>query len=238
MTTRETASPDAIRATAGRLRRRDDPARESIPLGTARRIAAFVIRLVFRLRLIGMENLPTTGPVLIAGNHSGFLDGPIVMITLARPASFLVKSEMYDTGFRHILNFARQIPIYRGTPDRTNLQRGLSVLRGGGVLGVFPEGTRGTGELSEIQHGIGYLALGGDCPIVPVVVTGTADALPKGKALPRFRAPIEVVFGAPFTLEVTGDPRTRATIAAAAEQIRVHLLEHLRAVSRETGTAA
>jgi 1-acyl-sn-glycerol-3-phosphate acyltransferase len=182
-----------------------------------------------------MENLPRTGPVLIAGNHSGFLDGPIVMIMLSRPAAFLVKSELYDTGFRRVLTFARQIPIIRGTPDRTNLNRGLEVLRGGGVLGVFPEGTRGTGELASIQHGIGYLALGGRCPIVPVVCTGTAEALPKGKALPRFRAPIEVVFGSPFTLDVTGDPRARGTIAAAAEQIRGHLVEHLEAV---TGRAA
>jgi 1-acyl-sn-glycerol-3-phosphate acyltransferase len=221
-----------------RPRRRDDPARESIPLGTGRRILAAVIKLTFRLRLIGMEHIPATGPVLIAGNHSGFLDGPIVMITLSRPASFLVKSELYDTGFRRILNFSRQIPIRRGTPDRTNLKRALQVLRGGGVLGVFPEGTRGSGELSEIQHGIGYLALGGNCPIVPVVCTGTAQALPKGKALPKFRAPIDVVFGPPFTLEVAGDPRARATIAAAAEQIRGRLLEHLHAVTRETGRAA
>lgn len=177
-----------------------------------------------------------SGPVLIAGNHSGFLDGPIVMITLPRPSAFLVKSELYDTGFRRVLNFARQIPIHRGEPDRTNLRRGLEVLRGGGVLGVFPEGTRGTGELASIQHGIGYLALGGDCPIVPVVCVGTADALPKGKAIPRLRAPIEVVFGEPFRLEVDGDPRARATIAAAAEQIRERLLDHLAAVNASTVT--
>ncbi len=221
-----------------RLRRVDDPAKESIPLAITRRAAQLLLRLVFRLRLVGLEHLPSSGPVLLAGNHSGFLDGPIVMIMLSRPSAFLVKSELYDTGFRPILNFARQIPIIRGTPDRTNLHRALAVLRGGGVLGVFPEGTRGTGELAIIQHGIGYLALGGRCPIVPVVCTGTAAALPKGKALPRFRAPIQVVFGPAFSLEVSGDPRTRATIADAAEQIRIQLLEHLRATGGESGRAA
>jgi 1-acyl-sn-glycerol-3-phosphate acyltransferase len=189
---------------------------------------------VFRLRVTGLEHIPTTGPVLIAGNHSGFLDGPIVMITLSRPSSFLVKSELYDTAVRRVLAFARQIPIHRGYPDRTNLRAGLDVLRGGGVLGVFPEGTRGTGGLATIQHGIGYLALHGDCPIVPVVCDGTAAALPKGKAIPKLRAPIEVVFGPAFTLQVDGDPRTRATVAAAAEQVRSKLLDHLVAV---TGTS-
>lgn len=184
-----------------------------------------------------MHRVPRDGAVLLAGNHSGFLDGPLVMIMLSRPSSFLVKSELYDTGFRPVLRFARQIPIVRGTPDRTNLRQGLGVLDGEGVLGVFPEGTRGTGELVSIQHGIGYLALQAGCPIVPVVCTGTAAALPKGKALPKLRAPIEIVFGEPFTLDVAGDPRARSTIADAAEQIRQRLLEHLAEVNAATDPA-
>lgn len=208
--------------------RRDDPARESVPLFLLRRLAQRLLTLIFRLRVIGTENLPTDGPVLLAGNHSGFLDGPIVMIMLPRPSAFLVKSEIYAGPVRHVLNFARQIPVHRGTPDRTALRAGLDVLAGGGVLGVFPEGTRGTGDLTTIQHGIGYLALRGMCPVVPVVCKGTANALPKGKVLPRWRAPIDVVFGPAFTLDVPGDPRTRTTIADAAEEIRARLLEHLR----------
>jgi 1-acyl-sn-glycerol-3-phosphate acyltransferase len=219
---------------SGRL---GNPARESLPLFIVRRFARLVLRLYFRLSISGMDQLPRNGAVLIAGNHSGFLDGPLVMIMLSRVSSFLVKSELYDTGFRPVLRFARQIPIIRGTPDRTNLGAGLRVLEGGGVLAVFPEGTRGSGDLANIQHGIGYLALRGHCPIVPVVCTGTAAALPKGKALPKFRAPIEIVFGAPFTLDVAGDPRARATIAAAAEQIREHLVDHLTAVNATTAPA-
>jgi 1-acyl-sn-glycerol-3-phosphate acyltransferase len=182
-----------------------------------RRLAQLILRGYFRLRVVGLDHLPS--------------DGPIVMIMLSRPSSFLAKSELYKGLLKPILEFARQIPIHRGTPDRAGLQAGLRVLAGGGVLGVFPEGTRGSGELATIQHGIGYLALHGRCPIVPVVCKGTSDALPKGKAVPRFRAPIEVVFGAPFTLDVPGDPRTRAAVASAAEQVRGHLLDHLAAVT-------
>jgi hypothetical protein len=65
--------------------------------------------------------------------------------------------------------------------------------------------------------------------VVPVVCKGTAEALPKGKRLPRWRAPIEVVFGPAFTIDVAGDPRQRSTIAAAAEQIRHGMLAHLEA---------
>lgn len=218
--------------------RRDDPTRESIPLLAIRRFAGLLLRLYFRLRVRGADQIPREGPVLIAGNHSGFLDGPIVMIMLPRPSSFLAKSELFKGALRRVLSFARQIPIHRGTPDRTNLGAGLKVLEGRGVLGVFPEGTRGTGDLETIQHGIGYLALHGRCPIVPVVCTGTASALPKGKALPKLRAPIEIVFGPPFTLDVTGDPRARATIADAAEQIRQHLLDHLAGVAASSAPPA
>lgn len=213
------------------MNRRDDPARESVPLFLARHIAQLLLRLTFKLRIRGAEHLPASGPVLLAGNHTGFLDGPIVMIMLPRPSAILIKSEIYKGPLPLVLNFARQIPVHRGTPDRTALGAGLRVLAGGGVLGMFPEGTRGTGQLTAIQHGIGYLALHGKCPVVPVVCQGTAEALPKGKKLPRWRAPIDVVFGPAFTVEVEGDPRARSTIAAAAEQVRLGLLAHLQAVA-------
>lgn len=226
-------------------RRKDDPARQSIPLALGRRVASFLLRLMFRIDIRGLEHLPQSGPVLIAGNHTGWLDGPLVQILLPRPCSFLVKSELYDTPFRPILEFSRQIPIRRGAPDRTALRRAVAVLTGGGVLGVFPEGTRGVGALENVQHGIGYIALraqspgagtqvpGTPCPIIPVVCTGTAAALPKGAKFPKFRTPISIVFGPTFTLEVDGNPRARSTVAAAAEQIRVRLLDHLETVSRD-----
>ena len=221
-----------------RPRRRDDPARQSIPLAMARRFASAVMRLYFRVDIRGLEHLPKTGPVLIAGNHTGWLDGPLVQILLPRPNSFLVKSELYSGPWRGVLDFARQIPIRRGAPDRTALRRALDVLAGGGVLGVFPEGTRGVGALETVQHGIGYIALraqasGDACPIIPVVCTGTAEALPKGAKFPKFRTPVSIVFGPTFTLDVDGNPRARRTVGAAAEQIRVRLLDHLETVSRE-----
>jgi 1-acyl-sn-glycerol-3-phosphate acyltransferase len=220
------------------------PSVASLPLRIARRIANRVVRTVFRMRVTGMANLPARGPVLLAGNHSGFLDGPLVYMVLARHAAFLVKSELERGPFRRVLNFAMQIPVHRGTPDRTALQAGLAVLRDGGVLGMFPEGTRGKGGLVAIQHGIGYLALHGNVPIVPVVCRGTAEALPKGRYLPHWRAPIDIVIGEAFVLDVPGDPRARSTVAAATEQVRQRLLAHLTVVSGEpvapdpTGTAA
>jgi 1-acyl-sn-glycerol-3-phosphate acyltransferase len=208
-----------------------DPLHETLPLKVTRSAAARLLRIVFRLRVVGLEHLPAHGPVLIAGNHTGFLDGPVVFVLLPRPSAFLVKSELYETPLRRILEFARQIPVRRGTPHREALRRALHVLERGGALGVFPEGTRGSGTLESVQHGIGYLALRAGCPVVPVVCLGTAEALPKGKRLPRWRAPVDVVFGPAFHVTVEGPPRARSTVAAAAEQIRLRLLDHLESVT-------
>jgi 1-acyl-sn-glycerol-3-phosphate acyltransferase len=211
---------------------------ESAVFGFARRRVADAVRLAFRVRIVGLDRLPASGPVLLAGNHTGFLDGPIVLILLPRPSVFLVKSELYGGPWTPVLNWARQIPVHRGRPDRTALGRGVDVLAQGGVLGVFPEGTRGTGTLESVQHGIGYLALKAGCPILPVAVLGGADALPKGGLLPRFGARIDIVFGEPFHLDVDGDARARRTIGLAAEQIRLRLVAHLAAARRQTGRAA
>lgn len=217
---------------AGARRRKDDPAGQTIPLALSRRLAKVLLRLFFRVEIHGLEHLPSSGPVLIAGNHTGWLDGPLVQMLLPRPCSFLVKSELYDTPFKVLLEFSQQIPIHRGTPDRTALRRALAVLAAGGVVGMFPEGTRGVGKLETVQHGIGFIALRAQCPIIPVVCTGTAAALPKGAKFPKFRAPISIEFGPTFTLDVHGDPRARSTVAAATEQIRLHLLDHLESLDR------
>src|SRR4051794_22292954 len=126
--------------------RREDPLRETVPLTMARRSAGRVVRMAFRVRVTGLEHFPASGPVLVAGNHTGFLDGPVVFVLLPRPSVFLVKSELYDSPFRRVLEFARQIPVRRGTPDRTALRRALDVLRAGGLLRGFPPGTAGGGR--------------------------------------------------------------------------------------------
>ena len=189
-----------------------------------------VIRLILDVRVGHAEQVPSTGPVLLAGNHRGFLDGPLVAAFVPRQASFLAKSELFRGALVRPLGWFGQIPVDRGRPDREALRRAVAVLGRGEVLGMFPEGTRGTGELESVQHGIAYVALRAPgVPIVPVACLGTETVMPKGAKLPKWRGRVDIVFGAPFTVSVPANPRSRAAVARAAEEIRVALAAHVAA---------
>ena len=215
------------------VRRRARGAVQPWLVGGCRGFGSALARAVFALEVRGADLVPRQGAVLLAGNHSGFLDGPLVFLLSPRPAVFLTKAEMFVGPLARALGWLGQIAVHRGQPDRTALKQGLAVLAGGGALGVFPEGTRSTGQLDETTDGLAYLALRSGAPVVPIAVLGTSAALPKGSWRPAWRAPVTIVFGAPVSLARDGDPRSRRTVRVAAEQLRLSLVAHLRAAEQE-----
>ncbi|MCK9893909.1 1-acyl-sn-glycerol-3-phosphate acyltransferase [Frankia sp. AgB32] len=195
-------------------------------------------RLVMRVRLEGVENVPVGEPLIFAGNHSSWIDGPLVVIEAPRTVRCLVKSEMYTRVVGRLLLISGQIPIDRGRPDREALHTALDELSRGGAIGVFPEGTRGSGEMAAVQHGIAYLAVHSRCRVLPVACINTAAALPKGARWPRRSVQVRVVFGKPFDVDVPANPRSRRALAAVAEDIRVRLLDHLETARADHGQSA
>jgi 1-acyl-sn-glycerol-3-phosphate acyltransferase len=191
-------------------------------------------RIVMRIRLEGVENVPADEPLIFAGNHSSWLDGPLVVIEAPRTVRCLSKIEMFRGVLGWLLRLVGQIPIDRGKADRVALHTALDELSRGKAIGVFPEGTRGTGEMAAVQHGIAYLAVHGRCRILPVACFGTGEALPKGARWPKRSVRVRVVFGEPFAVEIPANPRSRKALAAVAEDIRVHLADHL-ATARAAG---
>lgn len=200
-------------------------------VAASRPFGQVLFRSVFRVRVVGAHHVPGTGAVLLAGNHTGFLDGPLAYALSPRSATFLAKSELFVGPLARVLGWLGQIPVHRGRPDRAALRTGLAVLHGGGALGVFPEGTRGSGQLDAVSDGVAYLALRSQAPIVPLAVLGTSEAMPRGAKLPRWRSPVTLVFGPPFHVSADGDPHARRTVKAAGEQIRLELVAHLRAAT-------
>ncbi len=229
MTATPAATPSAAPAVppSTRRRRATGTPKPAVVRGV-RIVGTGLARLVLRLKVEGAHHVPATGPVLLASNHNGILDGPLVFFVSPRPASVLTKSEAFVGFWARAAGWLALIPVHRGQPDRAALQAGLAHLAAGGALGVFPEGTRGSGGMDQIADGLAYLALRSGAAIVPIAVHGTGAALPKGRRIPHLRSPVRVVFGPPFHLEPTGDPRARSTVRTGAEQLRLALVDHLR----------
>jgi 1-acyl-sn-glycerol-3-phosphate acyltransferase len=183
----------------------------------ARWIGTWLFRPMFRLRMHGRERIPAEGPVVLVANHSAFVDGPMLFGMFGRRTVFLVKREMFAGAVGPALHRIGQLGIHRDRPDRTTLLAAQRVLRGGGLVAVFPEGTRGSGDAASARGGAAWLARTTDARVVPVVCRGTRRPEGSGR---RWRPRVDVLVGAPF--EVTGE-RGRTGLAAATEEIRAAL---------------
>ncbi|WP_166354281.1 lysophospholipid acyltransferase family protein [Phytoactinopolyspora limicola] len=197
-------------------------------LGAAfgRRLAAILARLFWSVRRYGTENLPESGPVILAPNHTGFLDAPLLMATCPRPIHTLTKQELFRGPIGWVLRSVGQIPLDRDEPGRNLLEAGLGVLEDDRVLVVFPEGTRGAGDFSQMRTGLVWFALRSGAPVVPVVIGGTGSRGRTVAGLPRPRAKLDVVFGAPITLPDAAGRRTKSALEAMTTQLRDVMLAH------------
>lgn len=193
----------------------------------ARRLGMSLFRRWYRLGVLGARNVPADGPVIIAANHLGFLDGPVMVVAAPRPVHALAKSELFAPPLNRIMSMAGQIPIRYEAPDRKAVAAALGVLRDGRALGIFPEAHRGTGEVTTIRHGVGYLALLTGAPIVPMAILGTRTPGMTKDGVPPRGSRIEVVYGEPFAVSTEGDCARRSVIAAAGESIRQRLHDHV-----------
>jgi 1-acyl-sn-glycerol-3-phosphate acyltransferase len=194
-----------------------------------------VFRTFYRTQIVDDHLVPATGPLIMAANHSGLVDGPVVMGLAPRPAHFMVKKEMFHGISGVILRAVGQIPVDRTVADRTAIGTTLAVLARGDVVGVFPEGSRGAGDVAAVLAGVTFLALASGAPVVPVACLGTR---PEGGGPGRLVRPfsrLAVVFGEPFTLQApAGVPRREAN-RLLTEQLRQRLAAHVHASSARTG---
>ncbi len=140
-----------------------------------RRIGVGLMYGFWKPRVLGAWRVPANGPVILAVNHSHAIDGPMVMGVAPRPTHFLIKKEAFVGPLDPFLLGIGQVKVDRHTTDRTAITRALGVLQNGGVLGIFPEGTRGEGDFASLRAGLAYFAVRGGAPIVPVAVLGSTE---------------------------------------------------------------
>jgi 1-acyl-sn-glycerol-3-phosphate acyltransferase len=178
------------------------------------------MRLAFGLRSRGAEHVPAKGPVLLVANHVSFLDPPLVGGASPRPLSFLAKAELFRVPlFGGLIRRLNAQPLRREGGDAAALRAALRVLKRGGALLVFPEGTRGEGDiLGPAKPGAGMLAVLGGAPVVPVYISGSGRAWPRGRRFPR-PANVTVTFGSPLPVTVGGYASRKDDYEAVSRQM-------------------
>lgn len=169
-------------------------------------IAGPLLKGIFRPWVIGAENIPAEGAVILASNHLSFVDSIFLPLVIDRDMVFLAKSE-YFTGkgikgwaTRWFMKGTGMLPIDRsgGKASEASLNTGLKVLSEGRVLGIYPEGTRSPdAKLYRGRTGIARMVLEGHVPVIPVAMIDTEKVMPIGSKWPKLRR-IGIIFGEPL----------------------------------------
>jgi 1-acyl-sn-glycerol-3-phosphate acyltransferase len=188
----------------------------------ARWIATWLHRPVYRIRIHERGRVPRTGPVVLVANHSSFIEPQLLFGLVRRRAVFLVKEELSRGFAGKAFGWMGQIMVRRGVADREPLMAAVTVLRAGGLVGIFPEGTRGSGDVAHAEQGAAWLVRMTEAVVLPVATRGTYR--PPG-ARRGFRPKLDILVGEPYRLSVQ---RGRTGLAQATEDIRKHLADLVR----------
>ena len=192
-----------------------------------RRFCNFVLHILFKillkLEVVGLENVPPEGPLILAMTHTNFLDPVLAGGVMPREVVIMSKAE----NFRHpilgiIVRLYGAFPVRRGEVDRQAIRRSLEVLAKGEVLLMAPEGTRsGHGRLQKGHDGMTFIALRADAPILPMSITGGERFWVNLSKLRR--TPIKIVIGQVFRFSSGGERVGRTVMSKMTEEAMYQL---------------
>jgi 1-acyl-sn-glycerol-3-phosphate acyltransferase len=149
--------------------------------------------VLWRARATGVENIPREGPVIIACNHLSYLDPPVMGSFVPRRINYMAKAELFRIPvLGPAIRAVGAYPVDRHGSAKAAIKRSVEVLRDGGVIGIFPEGTRNASGAAEPRKGAALLASLSGAPVVPACILGSERAKRLGQ--------IKVAFGTPLRL--------------------------------------
>jgi 1-acyl-sn-glycerol-3-phosphate acyltransferase len=172
--------------------------------------------LIYRVRAIGLRNVPRSGPLILAPNHFSQMDHFFVGLFLRRQIRFMAKSQLFGPPvLTYIYKHGGVFPIRRGHQDGEALKTAFTILEQGGMLLIYAEGGRSrSGELGEPKRGVGRLALESGAPVVPVAIHGSESV----RRWKRFRFPrVTVQFGEPVSFPPEEAPSRERQLEVATE---------------------
>lgn len=196
-------------------------------LRVLRRIARVWLGRRYDVRQYGEEQVERGRAFILASNHIGLLDGPLLAAFCPRPVHALTKKEMFEGHTGRLLRAVGQIPLSRSEVDPSAIKDCLKVLRDGGVVAIYPEGSRGAGEMKRVHAGAAYLAMVTGAPVIPVAVFGTREADGGIDSVPDRGARFDLVYGAPVYLEKQPWPRRQGEVRRVSETVRNRLRRHV-----------
>jgi 1-acyl-sn-glycerol-3-phosphate acyltransferase len=200
-----------------------------------KRILTPLLRFFYRVRVEGLEHLPVTGAAILASNHVSFSDSIFLPLVLRRRITFVAKAEYFeDRKTAWFFRAVGQIPIKRegGSASQRALDAAREVLEGGGLFGIYPEGTRSPdGRLYKGHTGVARLALQCRVPVHAVAMLGTREAQPIGQVRPNLFRPITIRISRPLDF---GRHADRAADPMLLRQITDEIMFELRELSGQT----
>jgi 1-acyl-sn-glycerol-3-phosphate acyltransferase len=201
-------------------------------MALCRVVATVLLPLGYRFRSSGLAAVPTSGPVVLAPNHTTYLDPVFISYAVPRRVFYLAWHRLFSQ--RHFAWLIRSLGAVSldtdSEADRSSYETALGLLRDGECLCLFPEGVRGwDGKLYPLQPGVARLALAAGAPIIPIAVHGGLDAWPRWRAIPRLFVPVRVevlepIHPRPCTSAVERRAETKRLLLALEESLASALL--------------
>jgi 1-acyl-sn-glycerol-3-phosphate acyltransferase len=196
-------------------------------------VTATMAAVLMRWRATGQRNVPESGGVLLVSNHLSYLDVFLLGISLRRPLNYVARSTLFVPVLGTLIRSVGGFPIQREGMGASGMKETLRRLRAGGIVTLFPEGTRSPdGELGPLKPGIAVLVARAGVPVVPVGLAGTFEIWPRSRLIP-VPHPIRIHYGRPILPDELAGMENEAITDLIRDRLRECRLEACRGLRRD-----
>jgi 1-acyl-sn-glycerol-3-phosphate acyltransferase len=158
-----------------------------------------ILKIIFRMRVYGRENIPASGKLIVCSNHLSYIDPVFTASCIKRQICFMAKAQLFTNKFvASVVTWFNAYPVNRGAFDRQAIRNSVAFLNTGQMIGLYPEGTRSTDGIIRPGHqGVGLISIMAESNVLPVAITGTNMIIRKPHKR-MFFPQVKISFGKPI----------------------------------------